>query len=335
MPHHETGTAPDTAMLPDLQALTSEAVDQVGAVLETAIIRVRGKVSRDGRILAALLDEHQAAAHGLAWLATYVEALREMRGWADRLREQNRLGEIECLILQIAFGEYLSQIQGGIPMSQGEISRPWDVGLRMEDLGALSGSAAAILIRSGNTQAARIRLVELMIDRSGHATVGTCGLEEELEMIRDQFRRFVDERVVPHAHQWHLKDDLIPIGIIRDLAGMGVFGLTIPEDHGGAGLSKTSMAVVSEELSRGYIGVGSLGTRSEIAAELILCGGTQKQKSAWLPRIASGEALPTAVFTEPDTGSDLGACAPGPQRRATDTKSLETRPGSRTRRAQT
>src|SRR2546429_9021799 len=67
------------------------------------------------------------------------------------------------------------------------------------------------------------------------------------------------------------------------------------------------MCVVSEELSRGYIGVGSLGTRSEIAAELIIGGGTEEQKRKWLPKLASGEVLPTAVFTEPNTGSDLAS----------------------------
>ena len=86
-----------------------------------------------------------------------------------------------------------------------------------------------------------------------------------------------------------------------------MFGLTVPEEHGGAGMGKAAMCVVSEELSRGYIGVGSLGTRSEIAAELILCGGTEEQKAKWLPALASGEILPTAVFTEPNTGSDLGS----------------------------
>jgi (2S)-methylsuccinyl-CoA dehydrogenase len=126
-------------------------------------------------------------------------------------------------------------------------------------------------------------------------------------MIREQFRRFAEERVVPHAHGWHLRDELIPMAVIDEMAALGVFGLTIPEPHGGSGLSKTAMCVVSEELSRGYIGVGSLGTRSEIAAELILGGGTEAQKAAWLPKIASGEILPTAVFTEPNTGSDLGA----------------------------
>ena len=89
-------------------------------------------------------------------------------------------------------------------------------------------------------------------------------------MIREQFYRYAAERVEPYAHEWHLKDELIPMEIIQELAEMGVFGLTIPEEFGGYGLSKASMAVVSEELSRGYIGVGSLATRSEIAAELII-----------------------------------------------------------------
>lgn len=307
MPHDRMETISEEVILIDLPALVFEAVDRLPALLEAASLRVRDMVSKDGRVSAALLDKHQAAVHGFAWLATYVTALREMQGWAERLREQDRFSELESLILQIAFGEYLSQIQGGIPMNQGETVRPWDIGLLPDDLDALTESAIQTLIRHGNTQAARMRLVELMIDRASHATIGTCGLDDELDMIRDQFRRFSDERVVPHAHQWHLNDELIPIEIIRELAEMGVFGLTIPEDHGGSGLSKTSMVVVSEELSRGYIGVGSLGTRSEIAAELILCGGTQEQKSRWLPLIASGEIFPTAVFTETDTGSDLGA----------------------------
>jgi (2S)-methylsuccinyl-CoA dehydrogenase len=149
-----------------------------------------------------------------------------------------------------------------------------------------------------------------MIEQAGAPTFGTTGLDEEYEMIRAQFRRFAEDRVVPHAHEWHLKDELIPMAIIDEMGELGVFGLTIPEEYGGFGMSKTAMCVVSEELSRGYIGVGSLGTRSEIAAELILCGGTEEQKRHWLPKIATAEILPTAVFTEPNTGSDLGSCAP-------------------------
>ncbi len=307
MPHDGQDATMETAILPELLALTKQALGPLEDLLNIARASVRERVIEDGKVSAARIDRNQTAAHGLAWLATYVEALRQMHGWAGRLQAEGRFGETEQLLHQIAFGEYLAQIAGGIPMSQNEIVRLRDLGLSPENQAALTDPAIATLIRAGNSQAARARLVEMMQDNAGRATIGATGLDDELEMIRDQFRRFADEKVTPHAHDWHLKDALIPMEIITELAEMGVFGLTIPENLGGFGLSKASMVVVSEELSRGYIGVGSLGTRSEIAAELILCGGTDEQKSQWLPRIASGEILPTAVFTEPNTGSDLGA----------------------------
>src|SRR5262249_4249663 len=105
----------------------------------------------------------------------------------------------------------------------------------------------------------------------------------------------------------HRTNSYIPLEILTQMSELGVFGLTIPEEYGGLGLGKESMCVVSEELSRGYIGVGSLGTRSEIAAELILGSGTDEQQRQWLTKIAAGEVLPTAVFTEPNTGSDLAS----------------------------
>ncbi|MBT8416343.1 MAG: acyl-CoA dehydrogenase family protein, partial [Silicimonas sp.] len=303
------GGAPMTepAVIPDLLTLTGKSLAPLGRLLETATDRVRSMVTRDGKIAADLIEAHQTAAHGLAWLATYVEALRQMQGWAERLEADGKLGEIEQLILQIAFGEYLWQIYGGIPMSQGEIVRLQDMGLSQDDQGVMMTPEVKGLTQGANSDAARRRLVALMRDRTADITYGTTGLDDELEMIRVQFRRFAKERVEPDAHDWHLNDELIPMEIISELAEMGVFGLTIPEEHGGFGLSKASMVVVSEELSRGYIGVGSLGTRSEIAAELILCGGTEEQKAKWLPGLASGEILPTAVFTEPNTGSDLGS----------------------------
>jgi (2S)-methylsuccinyl-CoA dehydrogenase len=294
-------------ILPDLLAQTSAALPAAESVLTAATNLLRDRLSKEGRISGPLLEANQTAAHALSWLATYVEALRQMQAWAERLASDGKFTEMEQLIHQIAFGEYLWQIQGGIPMSQGEIARLQDIGLTQDDQRKLMTPEVVALSQSGNTQAARMRLVELMQANHGHATFGTSGLDEELEMIRDQFRRFADERVVPNAHDWHLNDELIPMEIIGELAEMGVFGLTIPEEFGGFGLSKASMVVVSEELSRGYIGVGSLGTRSEIAAELILCGGTEDQKAHWLPKLASAEILPTAVFTEPNTGSDLGS----------------------------
>jgi (2S)-methylsuccinyl-CoA dehydrogenase len=296
-----------TPLIAGLTGLTREAVSAAEMLLESAREAVRAQVTEGGRVSGRLIEVHQTAAHGLAWVATYVESLRQMQGWAERLEAEGRFGEIEALLHQIAFGEYLSQLQGGIPMSQGEILRLQEIGLSARDASALLTPAVQALIRGGSSQNARMRLVELMRDNAGRATFGATGLDDELEMIRDQFRRFADEKVAPHCHDWHLKDELIPMEIIEQLAELGVFGLTIPEEYGGLGLSKASMVVVSEELSRGYIGVGSLGTRSEIAAELILCGGTDSQKEHWLPKLASAEILPTAVFTEPNTGSDLGS----------------------------
>jgi (2S)-methylsuccinyl-CoA dehydrogenase len=294
-------------ILPDLLSHTGAALAPVEKLFDKAKDRVRARVTEGGKVSGALIEAEQTAAHGLAWLATYVESLRQMQTWAEHLTSEGKFGEVEQLIQQIAFGEYLSQIAGGIQMNQGEVVRLQDLGLSADDARGLSDPAVMALIQGGNTQAARTRLVELMQEQAANITVGASGLEDELEMIREQFRRFAIEKVEPFAHEWHLKDELIPMEIITELAEMGVFGLTIPEEYGGFGLSKASMAVVSEELSRGYIGVGSLGTRSEIAAELILCGGTEEQKQKWLPGLASAEILPTAVFTEPNTGSDLGS----------------------------
>lgn len=277
-------------VLPELDDLQSRAT--------TAL---KQKVAPTGNPDAALIELNQHAAHALSWLATYVESLRQLSEWAGRLTESGQLGRMETLIFEIGFAEYLTQIQGGILMSQNEFARLSDLGVEWQP------SDAARRLMAGNTPEARAELVALMQDNHGRATFGATGLDEDLEMIRDQFRRYAEDRVVPNAHEWHLKDELIPMEIIQELAELGVFGLTIPEEFGGLGMSKASMVVVSEELSRGYIGVGSLGTRSEIAAELIICGGTDEQKAKWLPALASGEILPTAVFTEPNTGSDLGS----------------------------
>ena len=297
----------ETPVMKDILALTQQAVKPLETLNTKAINNLRELVTLDNKVSSSLIETHQSAAHGVAWLATYTESIRQMVKWGEKVSEQNKFGQTEQLLLQIAVSEYLGQILGGIMMSQGEIFRLNDIGLTTLDLSEFQTQAVKDLIQNGNNQHARALLVDIMLDQSANITVGDSGLDEDLEMIREQFRRFSIDRIEPHAHEWHLKDELIPLEVISELAELGVFGLTIPEEYGGLGLSKASMAVVSEELSRGYIGVGSLGTRTEIAAELILCGGTEDQKNHWLPGLASGEILPTAVFTEPNTGSDLGA----------------------------
>src|SRR5436305_1898339 len=287
-------------------AMVGDAVAAMEALFNDARRAVAGRVMVDGRVASRLFDSEQRATHGLAWLATYVEAIRQLGLYAQRLADAGGFGEIEELLLRIGAGEYLAQMFGGIPMSQGEIVRPSDFGLNAAAVAARVNPAVEHLVATGNTAARRARLMELM--RQHHdATVGACGLDDTLDSIREEMRKFADDRVAPFAQAWHLRNEYIPLDVIAQMADLGVFSLTISEDYEGMGLGKESMCVVSEELSRGYIGVGSLGTRSEIAAELILGSGTEEQKRKWLPKIASGEVLPTAVFTEPNTGSDLAS----------------------------
>ena len=290
----------------NVEHLGLEAQHAVETLLASAAAALRERVSANGKLSSAKLEAEQHATHGLAWLATYVEAIKELTGYAERLRAEGRFGETEDLLTRIGLGEYLAQIFGGVAMNQGEIVRLEDFGLEESQFLPLKSGAVAELIRSGNTPSNRARLAALIAEAPDGA-IGDPGLDETLEAMRTEMRRFADKQVVPFAQDWHRKNAYIPLEVVGALAEMGVFGLTIPEEFGGLGLGKVSMCVVSEELSRGYIGVGSLGTRSEIAAELILVGGTPAQKEKYLPKIASGEILPTAVFTEPNTGSDLAS----------------------------
>jgi (2S)-methylsuccinyl-CoA dehydrogenase len=291
---------------PELIGLIREATAVLDALLADATVKVRERVSLKGQVDGPSFDREQRATHGLAWLATYVEAFRQLAAYAERMSRVGKFGETEDLLVRIGLGEYLAQVFGGIPMSQGEVVRLTDLGVTSAQVAARMTPVVEGLMVSGNSAERRARLIALM--RTHHAaTVGACGLDDTLESIREEMRKFADTEVIGNAQKWHITNSYIPLDVIAQMSALGVFGLTIPEDFGGMGLGKESMCVVSEELARGYIGVGSLGTRSEIAAELILGSGTDAQKQKWLPKIASGEVLPTAVFTEPNTGSDLAS----------------------------
>ncbi len=293
----------ESLILPELLATCAEALAAAESFGAAARAAVAALIAPGGKVDAHLLEREQFAAHGYAWLATYVAALREMLHWAERLEAAGQLGELEQMMLQAAYGEYLNQLSGGIALSQVEVLRPADLGLGEDALAALETPAVRKLRTDGNSSTLRMAIARYLAE----GKFGEAGLADEmLEMIRDQFHKVAEDHK-EDAHEWHLKDELIPLEVVQQLAGLGVFGLTVPEDFGGSGLGKLAMCVVTEELSRGYIGLGSLGTRSEIAAELIRLGGTPAQQEKWLPLLASGEILPTAVFTEPNTGSDLGS----------------------------
>ena len=290
---------------------SQDALSIVGAAVEAARDYLRhvqrqcqDAVAKGGRVDPARVEAAQRQVHGFAWVATAVEGLSQLAAWAQRLAADGRLGAGEALVLQVGQGEYLAQLLGGLPMGQNEIIRPSD--LLAEDAADALHQHPAVrrCLRDGNTASARAGLGRLLAD--GWRPDDSLG-DETLDMVRDQFRQFTDERIAPHAHAWHLADVLIPDDVIASMAELGVFGICINEAHGGLGLGKLAMCVVSEELSRGWIAAGSLGTRSEIAGELIGANGTPAQKARWLPAIAAGTVLPTAVFTEPDTGSDLAS----------------------------
>lgn len=295
-------------VFPGLVGMLAEAVTALDTYAAAAIAGARGLLAgADGKPDRGAFERNQHLAHGLSWLVTYVETLRQVSEWAARLEAEGRFGEAEALLSQILFSEYCAQIIGGIPMNQGETIRPHELG-SLEAADALFAvPVIRKLIIEGKSQAVLSAAAALLPDALSRNTVEATGLDETMEMVREQFAKFAADRIKPHAHGWHLRNDYIPMDVVEEMSELGVFGLTIPEEFGGLGMGKTAMCVVSEELSRGYIGTGSLGTRSEIAAELILIGGTPEQKEKWLPKIASGEILPTAVFTEPNTGSDLGS----------------------------
>jgi (2S)-methylsuccinyl-CoA dehydrogenase len=266
-----------------------------------ALAAVRVRVMVDGVADPQAIEREQRAVHGFAWIDTTLTALRALARWGDVFAPP---GSVGALVVEIGFGEYLAQLSGGIPMGQNEFCRPADLDIADAAARLTGDDAVARLVRSGNSATNRAALVARL--RGGETIAESLG-DATLDAVREQFRRFTETRILPHAHRWHLDNALIPDAVVAEMAALGTFGVCIDAAHGGLGLGKLTMCVVTEELSRGWIGAGSLGTRSEIAGELIALAGTGAQKAQWLPRIASGEVLPTAVFTEPDTGSDLGA----------------------------
>ena len=265
-------------------------------------------------------DDQQRCVHALAWVAVMAEALAQLGDWARRAEANGALGAGEALVLRIAYGEYLHQVAGGLPMSQNELVRPSDyfAGDAARELAA--DGAVQWFLGNGNSAENRAALIELLAQ--GWRPCEALG-DDVLDAVREQFRRFSNDRVAPFAHRWHLEDALIPDHLVGEMGALGTFGVCIDPEYGGLGLGKLAMCIVSEELSRGWLAAGSLGTRSEIAGELISSAGTDEQKARWLPGIASGSILPTAVFTEPDTGSDLASLRTRARRREDGTWQID------------
>jgi (2S)-methylsuccinyl-CoA dehydrogenase len=291
-------------MFSDVLSTASTAVDRARSYLVVAQNVTSQAVCVKSKLDPALVETEQRRLHGLAWTATAVQGLGQLAAWGARTAAKEASSEEASLVVCIGFGEYLAQILGGLPMSQNELVRPKDLDVSEAAAQLRADPAVGFFLDCGNIAKNRAALARRLAEGW---YPGECLDDEALDMMRDNVRRFSDELIVPNAQAWHLANTLIPDQIVAEMGNLGVFGICIPTEYGGLGLGKLAMCIVSEELSRGWLAAGSLGTRSEIAGELISANGTAEQKARWLPPIASGTVLPTAVFTEPATGSDLAS----------------------------
>lgn len=264
-------------------------VDALQATIDRAAAHLAAQCEKDGRISTQLVDQHQTVAYDLASVSAAVAAARELTGWGDK-------GDTEAALALAFAADTASDLRSRV------LGREAEWGLEPGVLADVEDAIAA----GRDTEF----LSSLADDVLANGEAGGRHLPEDLEMVRQTFRRFAEDQVMPVAEHVHRHDEDIPDEIISGLAELGCFALSIPEEHGGFASGGEdellNMVLVTEELSRGSLGVaGSLITRPEIIGTAILKGGTEEQKQRWLPAIAAGEKMCGVAVTEPDYGSDV------------------------------
>ncbi|MCB1248072.1 MAG: acyl-CoA dehydrogenase family protein [Acidimicrobiales bacterium] len=263
----------DAISAPDLSAAKA-VVDLAQRVVDAA----RGQLAAGGSI-----DEQQVLAYDVAHAAATVETGRAMLSYGDKGEVEARMA---CAYVADAVGELVGKVFGR--------EAEWGVepGALDDARGFLAAFRAPAFLAALGMEA------------------GPRHLDPDFELVQDTFRRFADEKLKPIAEHVHRHNADIPEDIIEGLAEMGAFGLSIPAEYGGYSEGGEGeyigMVVATEELSRGSLGAGgSLITRPEILTRALLAGGTEEQKQAWLPRLATAEIMNAVAVTEPDYGSDV------------------------------
>jgi (2S)-methylsuccinyl-CoA dehydrogenase len=245
------------------------------------------------------IDEHQVHSERIAQLATEARAAAELVAYAEGQSSNDAadsLAEAEAFAFA---AETLHKARNAVESDPDRFAI--DSGL--QDL--LSGDEIRKLIRDGQDEA-RIREIGRRVIEARGAF--TAELDDEIaNMTRDHARDFARAEVAPIAQDMHREDSLIPEDLIQKMAGIGLFGSSIPEAYGGTEMGLLTMSVLTEELCTVSLVAGSLITRSEILTRALLAGGTDEQRQTWLPRIASGELLVGVAVTEPDVGSDVAS----------------------------
>jgi (2S)-methylsuccinyl-CoA dehydrogenase len=269
--------------------------------------QVHSLLGSDGRVEAEVLEQHQTALHAYAWIAAYRSAIVAACRWHGALKDQSMAAPLDDLLFEVGVGRYLSDLLHGIAVSATETVRPSQLGAETAaEAFARNPIVREVMARAEDSEV-RGKLVGHLDQNTSASAFGTLAQGEEISLMREQFHGIVEKYIKPNVAAWHAQDTLIPQETVNVLAEAGTFGLSLPEEMGGSGAGLEALCAISEELSRGSLTAGSLMTRSEIAGELIKRHGTPEQQRRYLPRIAAGEILPTATFTEPNAGSDLGS----------------------------
>ena len=256
----------------------------------------------DGKLNAKKLDEEQVASFELAWAGA--DLLAAETGLQALGRASSALAKRLALVFAV---DAIASVLDRLEMIY------LDIALDHSPLRALRDHAAWARLRGDAAGSRALQAAGREVAQSD-GEVGPTALDGPHALAQDAFRRFSAEVVAPLAEKIHRHDLTVPESLLQPLREMGVFGLAIPERYGGSGPNEHEdtllMVVVTEALSEGSLAAaGSLITRPEILSRALIAGGTEEQKSHWLPKLAAGDPLCAIAITEPDYGSDVAGVA--------------------------
>ena len=274
--------------MPDELENAAAAVDVARAVVASGARALAQKSADNGKVSVARLDLNQVLAYDLAHAAAAVEGSRVMCQYGAH-------GEVESMLARAYVADAVHDV------ASRALGRSQIWGVERDALAAAMPFVA---------EHRAPEFLEQLADQCTKHGSGPTHLSDDFELVAETFRRFADDKIRPAAEHVHRTNADVPEDIISGLAELGGFGLSVPEEYGGFATGGESdymgMVVATEELSRGSLGIGgSLVTRPEILTRALVAGGTEEQKQAWLPRIASGEVMVGIMVTEPDYGSDV------------------------------
>jgi (2S)-methylsuccinyl-CoA dehydrogenase len=267
-------------------------VPAIRAVLDEALAAGRTQTAAGKAI-----DDHQVHAERLAYAATETAAAEALAAYAA----ENAGDEVVARMASAFAGEVAARLRAAV-----EAQRD-DFGVSDAVLGRTLGAPEVVAAVRAAQHESRFREIGREVIRARGANHSRID-GDVAEMARDSARGFARKVVVPLAERIHRHDELVPDTIIRQMAELGYFGMSVPEEYGGQGMGNLAMVVITEELSAASLAAaGSLITRPEILTKALLKGGTEAQKQKWLPPVAAGEIMVGISVTEPDTGSDVAS----------------------------